>query len=118
MKKGHIIYTDNYYSSPQLFEDLQKEGTYAIGTGRTNRKHFPAFLKPQPEDISLTEGHMFAYYKSTTVYAMSTFPSDTTQVKRRGGSTSISISCPEIIHDYNLFMGGVDLADQAICDRI
>ena len=68
---------------------------------------------------------MFVYYKSTTVvrwsdnkdvYAMSTFLSNAiTQVKRRGGSTSISISCPEIIQDYNLFMGGVDLKDQAMC---
>ena len=125
LKKGHIIYTDNFYSSPQLFEDLQKEGTYASGTVRTNRKHFPDFLKPQPGDKLDRGSHMFAYYKSTTVvrwsdnrdvYAMSTFLSDaTTQVKRRGGSTSVSISCPEIIHDYNLFMGGVDLADQAMC---
>jgi len=121
LKKGHIVYTDNYYSSPQLFEDLWKEGTYASGTVRTNRKHFPDFLKPQ-----LVRGsHVFAYYKSTTVvrwsdnkdvYALSTFLSDaTTQVKRQSGSASISISCPEIIHDYNLFMGGVDLADQAMC---
>ena len=125
LKKGHIIYTDNYYSSPQLFEDLRKEGTYASGTVRTNRKHFPEFLKPQPGDKLDRGSHMFAYCKSTTVvrwsdnrdvYALSTFLSDaTTQVKRRGGSTSISISCPEIIHDYNLFMGGVDLADQAMC---
>ena len=124
LKKGHIIYTDNYYSSPQLFEDLE-EGTYASGTVRTNRKHFPVFLRPQPGDKLDRGSHMFAYHKSTTVvrwsdnrdvYALSTFVSDaTTQVRRRGGSASISISCPEIIHDYNHFMGGVDLADQAMC---
>ena len=50
LKKGHIIYTDNFYSSPQLFEDLRNEGTYASGTVRNNRKHFPDFLKPQPGD--------------------------------------------------------------------
>ena len=102
LKKGHIVYTDNYYSSPQLFEDLWKEGTYASGTVRTNRKHFPDFLNPQPGDKLDRGSQMFAYYKSTTVvrwsdnkdaYALSTFLFDaTTQVKRRSGSASISIS--------------------------
>ena len=46
MKKGHIIYTYNFYSSPQLFEDLRNEGTYASSTVRTNKKYFPDFLKP------------------------------------------------------------------------
>ena len=64
---------------------------------------FPDFLKPQPGDKLDRGSHMFAYYKSTIVvkwsdkdvYAMSTFLSDdTTQVKRQGGSTLISISCP------------------------
>lgn len=102
LKKGHIVYTDNYYSSPQLFEDLWKEGTYASGTVWTNRKHFPDFLKPQPGDKLDRGSQMFAYYKSTTVvrwsdnkdvYALSTFLFDaTTQVKRQSGSASISIS--------------------------
>lgn len=67
LKKGHIVYTDNYYSSPQLFEDLWKEGTYASGTVRTNRKHFLDFLKPQPGDKLDRGSHVFAYYKSTVV---------------------------------------------------
>ena len=66
---------------PQLFEDLQ-EGTYASGTLRTDKKHFPNFLKPQQR--SLTEGYTFAYCKNTIVvrwndvYTLSTLLSDAT----------------------------------------
>ena len=31
-KQGFIVYTDNFYSSPILFEELQKEGFGAVGT--------------------------------------------------------------------------------------
>lgn len=35
---GHHLYTDNFYSSPQLFMDLAKNGVYASGTVRSNRR--------------------------------------------------------------------------------
>ena len=31
INKGHILYVDNYYSSPQLFLDLFSKGTGATG---------------------------------------------------------------------------------------
>ena len=52
------------------------------------------------------------------VRAMSTHISNgLTMVKRRCGNTSskIDVPCPEIISDYNQFMGGVDLTNQFIC---
>ena len=39
--KGYRIFTDNFYSSPHLFKDLQKEGFEACGTLRSNRKGIP-----------------------------------------------------------------------------
>ena len=38
--KGHHVYMDNYYSSPDLFFELHKE-CFACGTCRKNRKNFP-----------------------------------------------------------------------------
>ena len=35
--RGHHVYTDNYYSSPALFGDLQHLGFGACGTVRKNR---------------------------------------------------------------------------------
>ena len=39
--RGHVVYTDNFYSSPVLFKDLLAKGTLASGTVRTNRRNFP-----------------------------------------------------------------------------
>ena len=39
LEEGRVLYVDNFYSSPILFEDLYQRGMYASGTMRTNRKH-------------------------------------------------------------------------------
>ena len=52
------------------------------------------------------------------MYAMSTFIGEELTMEKRRGATSGSredVICPEIIGDYNHFMGGVDLADQFMC---
>lgn len=40
-KLGHELYTDNYYTSPQLYQCLYDRGINACGTARTNRLYFP-----------------------------------------------------------------------------
>ena len=45
LNKGHMLFTDNFYTSPKLFHDLLNEGTYACGTIRQNQKYFPDELK-------------------------------------------------------------------------
>ena len=41
LDKGHHIYMDNYYSSPELFHELYYHETYACGTARLIRKGMP-----------------------------------------------------------------------------
>ena len=41
----HFIYMDNYYKSPELFEELHFRVTYACGTVRGNCKGLPEALK-------------------------------------------------------------------------
>ena len=36
--KGHVLFTDNFYSSPELFIALLNECAFASGTVRTTRK--------------------------------------------------------------------------------
>ena len=43
-KQGHELYTDNYYTSPQLFQSLYDKGINACGTALTNRRYFPQDL--------------------------------------------------------------------------
>ena len=42
LDKGHRVYMDNYYTSPELFEELYFRETYACGTVRMNRKGMPS----------------------------------------------------------------------------
>ena len=39
---GHIIYTDNFYTSPILAKYLASRKTYVCGTMRPNRLGYPA----------------------------------------------------------------------------
>ena len=121
--KGHILYTDNFYSSPELFVDLLMKGTLATGTVRQNRRNFPM---PVKGELKMSRGEVkFAYYKELTathwydnrdIFCLSTNFSDSlTSVRRRVGKEVKDIQCPDIIDDYNKHMGGVDLADQAMC---
>ena len=41
LDKGHHIYMDNYYCSPELFYELYYHETYACGTARLLRKGMP-----------------------------------------------------------------------------
>ena len=41
LHKGHHCYMDNYYSSPELFQELYDAETYACGTVQKNRKGLP-----------------------------------------------------------------------------
>ena len=43
--RGHHVYTDNYYSSPALFGDLQRLGFGVCGTVRKNRRGMPDEMK-------------------------------------------------------------------------
>ena len=124
LQKGYTVYMDNYYSSPLLFKDLLAAGTNASGTLRSNRKNFPECLK-QNYTSTPRGTTTFAFHNNVTVvkwwdnrdvYAMSTlYSNDMTKVKRHVDGSVKEIPCPEIIADYNSFMGGVDLADQAMC---
>ena len=39
--RGHHVYMDNYYSSPDLFLELHNKECFACGTCRKNRKNLP-----------------------------------------------------------------------------
>ena len=43
--KYHHVYFDNFFTSPQLLEDLEKDQIYSCGTARKDRKGFPDQLK-------------------------------------------------------------------------
>ena len=44
-KKNHHVFFDNFFTSVNLLEDLEKDGIYGCGTVRRQRKGLPSELK-------------------------------------------------------------------------
>ena len=44
---GHKLYMDNFFSSPDLFDDLAQKKISCCGTVRLHRKGMPKDLKPK-----------------------------------------------------------------------
>lgn len=116
--KGYRIFTDNFYSSPDLFKDLQKEGVEACGTLRSNRRGIPEDVK----SAKLRKGESHFCQDDTLLYMklkdkhdvliLSTFHDDTFIEKRRRTRLAPDgvevIEKPSVVEDYNQRMGGVD----------
>jgi len=111
---GFDLYTDNYYTSPQLFLTL------------FNRKGFPkSLVKKKKEDRGyfdyLSNGPLLAvtwfdrkyvFFLSTTHQAETTTPC-TIQRRNQDGSR-VDVPCPPLLIDYQQFMRGVDRGDQMV----
>ena len=121
LEEGRVLYVDNFYSSPILFENLYQRGTFASGTMRTNRKHYPS--KDLDEGVKQKGDMFFRYHGPITagkwrdkrdVHFLSTlFHDEKEDISRRGADSLLeTVSKPKIITDYNENMSGVDIADQ------
>lgn len=111
--KGHKLYMDNYFSSPELFHHLITEKKInACGTVRCNRKNFPKDLqqeKLKSGDIRVKFGHgltALRWKDKRDVYMLSSMHHPAEQ------TASKEIRKPKIVADYNMNMGYVDLSDR------
>ena len=128
-QKGHILYTDNYYTSPNLFELLWPKKIYCCGTVRPNRKHFPKGLKnglPKKKDVRrgyykyLCKNFLMAcvWFDRRYVHFLSTahvprLPDGTVPTtSRRDGRHRVQVECPPLLEPYITNMRGVDRGDQ------
>lgn len=124
--KGHIIFTDSYYTSPLLYKDLKEAGIGACGTVIDNRKQFPSELKAK--NLKLKKGDLPVFYAtddnemlavswfdSTRVNLISTVDNNNTfqkRVRQRGHPAGRQIQKPTLVENYNKHMGAVDHFDQ------
>lgn len=123
--KGHHLYCDNYYTSPDLFLTLRNLGFGACGTVRVNRRGVPACIKAKRK---MTKGEVksvstdgvlaLQWMDKRQVTILSTIHDDSMTTKRRRtrlSSTGLEeIDKPTAIVDYNTYMGGVDKSDQLL----
>lgn len=124
----HQLYVDNFYTLPALFQWLLDRGICACGTVRKGRVGFPRaiyFQRGRHEHGTtsyLTCGDLLAqsWSDSKEVYFLSTIhsgqypasrPIANRTVRRRDSTGPIDVPAPSLLHDYNHYMGGVDLAD-------
>lgn len=57
--KGHVLYTDNFYTSPQLYMALKSVGIGGCGTVKPSRKYLPYDLMPQVLVINKGDSSVF-----------------------------------------------------------
>ena len=120
--KGHTVYTDSWYTSPNLFHYLMSRRTNAVGTVRTNRKFMPADMpvfrkrkdkEPQLECRKTPTGILaLSYMDNRQVNLLSTVHRGDEWKQLKPNHKGEPRSKPLAVTDYNQGMGGVDLSDQ------
>ena len=117
--KGYRVYTDRYYTSPKLYEDLYEIKIGCTGTVMKNRQGMPRTLV----DKKLKRGDSLVHHKNhiqcvkwkdkRDIYLLTTINScemeDTGKKDRKTGEPIVKPSC---VLEYNKHMGGVDRNDQ------
>ena len=127
---GHIIYTDNFYTSPILAKYLASRKTYLCGTMHPNRLGYPADMVKtnaevrrlprgssdwrQCEDSSMLatawKDKRMVYYLSTAHAPHEEEPQSVTRRQRDG--TEVELPCPPTVAAYAQYMNRVDKLDQ------
>lgn len=119
---GHILFCDNYYSSPHLFMDLWVLGTGATGTVRPYRKGVPEKLKKislsnRGDTASAHYGPLscLKYQDAKTVYLLSTTESShNIETGRHDFHQNLAKIRPSMVHIYDQKMGAVDRYNQMV----
>jgi hypothetical protein len=125
LDKGHTIYFDNYYTSPELLEELLYRDTLCCGTVRSNRKGLPksvtsAKLKkgeccfrrkftPDGEPLPILA---LKWCDKRPVYMLSSLHAATEVWSgKKQYLTGNPVYKPKCVVDYTARMGGVDTGD-------
>ena len=121
LSKGYFVFMDNFYSSPELYEELNYLDTYACGTVRKNRKELPKALEIRlaPGDtIFRRRDNLLAvkHHDKRDIHMLSTIHRATyvaVDVRNKDGTEAQALK-PTCIFDYVKRMGGVDVSDQML----
>ena len=122
--RGHHVYTDNYYSSPDLFTALRDKGFGACGTVRVDRRGMPLEMrhplaKGEVVTASLSDSLVaLKWMDKQAVLMLSTIHDTSLVVKqhrsRLARSGTVEVQKPKMVDEYNQYMGGVDKSDQLL----
>lgn len=118
--QGYTLYMNNYYTSPQLFQELKRKGIGACGTVKANRKFMPFDLQPAALDLQKGDLPVFmccqdmitcAMMDTKRIHFLSTVHSDNTFGKtvrdRKEPDSTRLITGPVMCDAYNNHINGV-----------
>ena len=116
--RGHKLYMDNYFSSPELFDDLAKKQIYCCGTVRLNRRGMPQDLAPKT--IKLKRGDIRVRTRADLTAVLWRDKRDICMLTNIHDVPAEGNFCndagkaikPQIVMDYNRHMGYVDKGDR------
>ena len=120
LDSGYFLFMANFYSSPELYEELHYRSTFAAGTVRKSRKGLPkscgqANLKLN-ESVWRRKGPLLAlkWCQKRAVYMISTIHSAVLVETKKVDSENRKIWKPKCVVDYVKKMGGIDRGDQLL----
>ena len=137
--KGYDLYTDQFYTSPAQADRLQKCGLTLTGTIMSNRRGLPEQFKGKHKmDIGSTESYRcgdmmaLAWRDKQIIYMLSTKHSNDRKdvpswyvyyicifvmsfLFTLGDQQNPPKNKPNVIHQYNRYMLGVDKLDHMMC---
>ena len=120
LNKGHCVITDNFYTCPALFQSLITHKTDAFGTVRLHRKGMPSALKKaklkKGETKFRRSGKLLAisWHDKRQVSMLSTLHDGSIVQTLKTDRDGNAIWKPNVVLEYNKYMGGVDKLDQMI----
>ena len=105
--KGYHLYVDNGYTSEELFDHLEQNGTAACGTARLNRLKVSASLKKGDHAFRRNVNLLMVRYKDKKeMYLLDTIHEVKIERVPKRGREDLFRSKLSLANDYNKYMGG------------
>lgn len=122
---GRTLFVDNCYTSPDLFTYLKSKNTLACGTLQLTsvpqngppKAMVPKLKRTDTDTITLTNGtlNLLRFFERHEVNILTTAHDDTIiNTGKINSMTNLPISKLKAVHDYNKYMGAVDLSDHRL----
>ena len=118
--QGYHMFTDRYYTSISLAEELMKLKCHLTGTVKANRKDIPTFMKKPKFSGKKAFVHkkakiMFLAWKNKRIVSLLSTWNDAGMMESKRilrGDTEVNIRKPNVVASYTNSMGGVYRADR------
>ena len=123
LDKGHMLFVDNWFTSPTLFNLLSIHQTPACGTLRKNRAKFPASFTSrklqQGESVSVVNDKLLGlrFHDKRDVYFLSTMHRPRLVAIPKKNRQGDNVMKEQVVVDYNKNMGNVDKNDAVTCQH-